>query len=70
MRTNIIIDDDLMAELMTLTGAKTKRQVVATAMRDSLLLRRQTRIRKLRGAIEWVGDLDDMRISKHLPADA
>ncbi|WP_290883894.1 type II toxin-antitoxin system VapB family antitoxin [Hoeflea sp.] len=30
MRTNIEIDDDLVADLMKLTGRKTKRQVVGT----------------------------------------
>ena len=61
MRTNIEIDDDLMAEAMNLSGAKTKREVVEDALRTLVRLDRQTGVRKLRGKIDWVGDLDQMR---------
>jgi Arc/MetJ family transcription regulator len=69
MRTNIDIDDALMAEAMKITGMKTKRDAVHEALARMVALDRQTAIRQLRGTIEWVGDLDDMRTSKHIPAD-
>ncbi len=67
MRTNIEIDDALMAEAMTMLGAKTKREAVETALRDAVRIKRQLRaIEGLRG-IGWEGDLDAMRTDKPLP---
>jgi Arc/MetJ family transcription regulator len=61
MRTNIVIDDDLMAKAMKASGAKTKREAVEEALRTMIRLRGQQEILKLRGKINWVGDLDAMR---------
>jgi Arc/MetJ family transcription regulator len=61
MRTNIVIDDQLMAEAMRASGAKTKRAAVEEALRTMIRLRGQQEILKLRGKINWVGDLDAMR---------
>lgn len=61
MRTNIEIDDQLMAEAMQALGAKTKREAVETALRDVVKQRQQMQaLLSLRG-IGWVGDLDAMR---------
>jgi Arc/MetJ family transcription regulator len=68
MRTNIDIDDALMAEAMEVTGARTKREAVETALRQVVRAQRQLEaIRGLKG-IGWEGDLDEMRTSKYLPA--
>ena len=65
MRTNIEIDDELVAELMKLTGRKTKRQVVDDALRDQLLRRRAGQaILKLQGTVEWEGDMDSLRTGR------
>jgi len=61
MRTNIEIDDRLMAETLKATGIKTKREAVEQGLRTLLRLKRQTELRKLRGKYEWVGDPDAMR---------
>lgn len=61
MRTNIEIDDALMAEAMEATGARTKKEAVEAALRQLVQLKRQAGIRELRGKMEWVGDLDAMR---------
>lgn len=69
MRTNIDIDDALMAEAMVATGATTKRDAVDRALRQVVRAERQLRaLQGLRG-IGWDGDLDDMRTSKHVPTD-
>lgn len=64
MRTNILIDDRLMAETLKATGIKTKREVVKLGLRTLLRLKQQTELRKLRGKYEWEGDLDAMRRDK------
>jgi Arc/MetJ family transcription regulator len=61
MRTNIVIDDELMAKAMKATGLKTKRETVAVALEKLVDLDAQREFRSLRGKIKWVGDLDAMR---------
>ena len=61
MRTNIDIDDDLMAEALRATGEKTKRAVVERGLRMLIQVKRQGRIRRLRGQVPWAGDLDESR---------
>jgi Arc/MetJ family transcription regulator len=61
MRTNIEIDDKLMAKAMKSSGATTKKAVVDAALRMLVRVHAQTGIRKLRGKVQWEGDLDAMR---------
>ena len=61
MRTNIVIDDDLMERAKKATGLDTKRAVVEAGLRLLLRLERQQGIRKLRGKIRWEGDLEQSR---------
>ena len=61
MRTNIVIDDALMAETLAATGLKTKREAVELGLQTLLRLRRQQDIRQLRGKLAWEGDLDASR---------
>ena len=61
MRTNIVIDDQLMRDALRATGLKTKREAVELALRTLLRLRKQAEIRRLRGKLDWQGDLDAMR---------
>ena len=62
MRTNIVIDDDLMAKALRATGLRTKREAVELGLKTLLRLREQGDIRGVRGKLDWVGDLDTMRI--------
>ena len=61
MRTNIDIDDKLMRQAMRATGAPTKKAAVEAALRKVVELKKQEGIKKLRGKVQWVGDLDAMR---------
>jgi Arc/MetJ family transcription regulator len=61
MRTNIVIDDRLMRDTLRATGMKTKREAVEEGLRTLLRLKKQAEIRRLRGKLEWHGDLDAMR---------
>jgi Arc/MetJ family transcription regulator len=61
MRTNIVIDDALMADALKMSGVRTKREAVELGLRTLIRLRRQDGIRKLRGKLSWEGDLDTMR---------
>ena len=62
MRTNIEIDDELMAEAMAAIGAKTKREAVNEALLRVVRINRQSGIREMRGKLSWTGDLEAMRL--------
>ncbi|HEX5757830.1 MAG TPA: type II toxin-antitoxin system VapB family antitoxin [Thermoanaerobaculia bacterium] len=53
MRTNIHLDDDLLARCMRCTGLKTKRAVVEEGLRALLRLDGQREVRDLRGRLRW-----------------
>lgn len=61
MRTNIIIDDRLMKRAMRASGATTKREAVEKGLRLLVQMKKQEKIRTLRGKLRWEGDLDAMR---------
>lgn len=61
MRTNIVIDDDLLDSAMRATGAKTKREAVELGLAALVRLKEQEEIRGLRGKLRWTGDLEEMR---------
>ncbi len=61
MRTNIVIDDRLMARAMRLSGAPTKRKAVEQGLKLLVRLKRQEKIRSARGRLHWKGDLEAMR---------
>ncbi len=64
MRTNIEIDDALMAQAMKLTGLRTKREVVDQALRALLWRRRREMLMDVSGQVGWEGDLDEMRTGR------
>ena len=61
MRTNIEIDDKLMDDVLNATGLRTKRAAVELGLQTLIRLKKQEKIRKFRGKLEWTGNLDDMR---------
>ncbi len=61
MRTNIVIDDRLMKEILRATGLKTKREAVDLALRTLLGLSKQIEIERLCGKLHCEGDLDARR---------
>lgn len=61
MRTNIVIDDKLMRDVLRASGLKTKREAVEEGLRTLLRLKQQEGIRTFRGKLAWTGDLDQMR---------
>ncbi len=61
MRTNIEIDDNLMADALKATGLSTKKETVELGLKALIRLNKQASIRALRGKLKWEGDLEDMR---------
>jgi Arc/MetJ family transcription regulator len=61
MRTNIVIDDDLMNNAIKASGLKTKREAVELGLRILITLKQQEGIKSLRGKLKWDGSLEEMR---------
>ncbi|WP_297513295.1 type II toxin-antitoxin system VapB family antitoxin [uncultured Caulobacter sp.] len=61
MRVTVTANQALVAEVMKITGVKTKREAVELGLRTLLNLRRQAAVRGLRGQLVWEGDLDGTR---------
>jgi Arc/MetJ family transcription regulator len=61
VRTNIVIDDDLMAAALEARPNATKRSVVEEGLRLVALVHRQVKGRSLRGKLRWSGDLENLR---------
>jgi Arc/MetJ family transcription regulator len=64
MRTNIVINDELINEALNLTEYKTKKAVVEEGLRLLVRLKKQEKIKSLRGKLKWEGDLEKMRLDK------
>lgn len=64
MRTNIVIDDELMAKAIEASGLSTKKDVVEQGLKLIIQRSNQQAIRELRGRLKWEGDLDEMRGGK------
>jgi Arc/MetJ family transcription regulator len=64
VRTNIEIDDELMAAAKAAAGTTTKRETVEVALRELARRRRRLATRDLRGTVEWEGDLLALRTSR------
>lgn len=61
MRTNVVIDDDLMERVRKLGGFATKKGAIEAGLRLLLQVEGQKKLRKLKGRIQWEGDLEEMR---------
>ncbi len=64
MRTNIIIDDALMADVLKATGVKSKREAVELGLKALWMLKQQEDIKAFKGKLKWDGDLEQMRTDR------
>ena len=65
MRANIDIDDRLLAQAMRRSGAKTKKAAVEAGLRLLVQTHAQSGIRRLRGKVQWEGDLTQSRATRN-----
>jgi len=64
MRTNVVIDDQLIKTALKLSGLRTKKDAIEAGLRLLVQFKRQEKIKDFRGKLKWTGDLDTMRIDK------
>jgi Arc/MetJ family transcription regulator len=60
-RTNLVLDEELLAEATRLAGEKTYSATVNAALGDFVRRMRARQILSLRGSGAWQGDLAEMR---------
>lgn len=65
MRTNIEIDDSKIKTIIELTGLKTKREIIDSALDDYVKRLLRMELLKTKG-MGWEGDLNEMRLSKYI----
>ena len=64
MRTNVVIDDDLMNSALKASGRKTKKDAIEDGLKLLIRMKGQERIRGFRGKLKWTGNLEEMRLDK------
>ncbi|MBN1222441.1 MAG: type II toxin-antitoxin system VapB family antitoxin [Candidatus Aminicenantes bacterium] len=64
MRTNVVIDDQLMKEALELSGFHTKKAAIEAGLRLLVEFSRQTKVKSFRGKLKWSGDLSKTRMDK------
>ncbi len=58
MRTNVVLDDDLVTEAFALTEVRTKRELIDLALRELVRIRRKKDLTELAGRIHLRDDYD------------
>ena len=64
MRTNVVINDDLMESALKTSGIKTKKEVIEEGLKLLVQMKNQEKIKKFRGKLKWTGSLEEMRLDK------
>lgn len=65
MRTNIELDDRLLAQVQSLGRFATKKAAVNTALAEYAKLLKRRQLLALRGRVQWEGNLDQLRASRN-----
>lgn len=64
MRTNVVLDDNLVKSALRLSGFKTKKKAIEEGLKLLIQLNRQKKVKCFRGKLRWTGNLNKMRIDK------
>lgn len=64
VRTNIDIDDELLARAQAVAGTKGKKATVEFALRELVRRKERHKALELRGQVVWEGDLDQSRAAR------
>ena len=61
MRTNVDLDDTLVAQAMKISGINTKRAVLNMVLKEYIRKNNLKKILKYKGSNVWEGNLEEMR---------
>jgi len=66
-RTNVVLDDKLVAQCQAVTGISTRRSLINHALQELLRHEQQKSVLELKGKIAWQGDLKAWRKGRFEP---
>ena len=61
IRTNVVVDKDLINEALALSGLGSRRELIHHALEELVRRKKQQQLLKLQGKVVWEGDLDESR---------
>jgi len=61
MRTNIVLNEELVKEAMMLSHSNTKKEVIDLALQSFVASLKRKNMKSLFGKVKWDGDLNKMR---------
>ena len=64
VRTNIVLNTNLVEAGLKATGLRTRRELVDFALRELLRHKKQRKVLSLKGKVTWEGDLEEMRTGR------
>lgn len=64
MRTNIVIDDELLNEAFAVSNAKTKKDLIDEALREFIRLKKRKDLTDLAGSIRFHKNFDHKKLRK------
>jgi len=64
MRTNIVIDDELLDEAFSVSSAKTKKDLIHEALREFVLLKKRKDLTDLAGSVKFYRNYDHKKLRK------
>ncbi|MFZ3136570.1 MAG: type II toxin-antitoxin system VapB family antitoxin [Thermodesulfovibrionales bacterium] len=64
MRTNIVLDDEIVKTAFRYSKAKTKKELIDEALKELIISRQRLDLRDLRGKIDFRSDYDYKKLRK------
>jgi hypothetical protein len=64
MRTNVVINDELMESALKVSGKSTKKDTIEEGLKLLIKMKSQERIKSFRGKLNWSGNLEEMRMDR------
>ncbi|PJE77706.1 Antitoxin VapB11 [invertebrate metagenome] len=61
IRTNVVVDQDLINEALELSGLGSRRELIHYALEELVRRKKQQQLLDLQGKVAWEGDLDESR---------
>ena len=64
MRTNIVIDDELLNEAFSVSNAKTKKDLIHVALKEFIRLKKRRDLAELAGTVRFHKNYDHKKLRK------
>lgn len=64
MRTNIVIDDELLEEAFALSASRTKKDLIHEALREFVIIRKRKDLTELSGKVKFYKGFDHKELRK------